>query len=215
MTHFEPGDTVSDRIRTRKDTRKRYWVPRSLTLRHVLHAACTVSLLFMFSHAGWGQDSEQPAKQEKSQDHRFMLRLSDQDVVLPISSIEWGEPDRWSITSRYTHMFEKDRNNKTWLNSLSISLSPGIAGGRFSIGYLGIYGPKTKKDFGILSEARVVLLRTWGNPLSADPNRTFVGAEIRSSLSGVINIGFGYYRQISDSTGRGEHFYGLHVGFGI
>jgi len=112
-------------------------------------------------------------------------------------------------------MFEKDRDNKTWLNNLSITLSPGTAGGRFAIGYQGILSPRSMPDFAVLSEARVVLLRTWGNPLSTVTNRTFVGAEIRSSLSGMINLGIGYFTQISVSNGRREHFYGLHVGFGI
>ena len=112
-------------------------------------------------------------------------------------------------------MFEKDRDNKTWLHNLSISLSPGIAGGRLGIGYQGIFSPRSMKDFGVFSEARVVLLRTWGNPLSTVSNRTFVGAEIRSSLSFLINLGIGYYTQISDSNSDREQFYGFHIGIGI
>ncbi|HPR65361.1 MAG TPA: hypothetical protein PK014_14220 [Thermoanaerobaculia bacterium] len=172
-------------------------------------------LLLLCAHAAWSQDSEQTVKRDKHQSPRLIVHLSDQDVLLPITSIEWGEPDRWSISSRYTHMFEKNRDNKTWLNNLSITLSPGIAGGRFAIGYQSIYDPKSNSDFVILSEARAVLLRTWENPLSSEPNRTFVGVEIRSSLSGMINVGVGYYRQITDSSGPDDNFYGVHVGFGI
>jgi len=175
----------------------------------------TVFILFLFVHTVWSQDSLQTEKQKKSSSPRLMFQLSDQDIILPISSIEWGVPDRWSITSRYVHMFEKDRDNKTWLNNLSIALSPGTAGGRLSIGYQGILSPKSTPDFSVLNEARVVLLRTWGNPLSAITNRTFVGVEIRSSLSFLFNLGIGYYKQISDSNSDKENFYGLHVGIGI
>ena len=186
-----------------------------MKFRHILWVSYVISLLFLIVHPVWSQESEQTTKQKKSGDGRGMIQLSDQDVILPITSIEWGTPDRWSITSRYVHMFEKDRDNKTWLHNLSISLSPGIAGGRLGIGYQGIFSPRSMPDFGVFSEARIVLLRTWGNPLSTVPNRTFVGAEIRSSLSFLINLGIGYYTQISGSNSDREQFYGFHIGIGI
>ena len=186
-----------------------------MKFRHILKVSYAVFLLLLFAHPVWSQDSVQTAKQKKSSPPRLMLQLSDQDIILPITSIEWGTPDRWSITSRYTHMFEKDRDNKTWLNSLTITLSPGTAGGRFAIGYQGILSPKSMRDFAVLSEARVVLLRTWGNPLSTHPNHTFVGGEIRIGVSWMINLGIGYYTQISSSSGDREQFYGFHFGIGI
>ncbi|MDP8209100.1 MAG: hypothetical protein P9L92_20725 [Candidatus Electryonea clarkiae] len=143
-----------------------------------------------------------------------MFQLSDQDVLLPITSIEWGMPDRWSITSRYIHMFQKDRCNKTLLNNLCVTLSPGTAGGRFAIGYQGILTPPSMHAFALLSEARAVLLRTWGDPLATKPNHTFVGGELRITIV-FINFGIGYYNQISDSRSDREQFYGLHIGFGI
>jgi len=172
-------------------------------------------LIFLFGHPAWSQETEQSMNQKKSGGGRGMLKLNDQDVILPITSIEWGLPDRWSFTSRYVHMFQTDRNDKTWLHNLSVSLSPGISGGRLGVGYQGIFSPRSIPDFGIFSEARVVLLRTWGNPLSADPHRTFIGAEIRSSLSFLINLGIGYYTQISGSSNDQEQFFGFHVGIGI
>lgn len=180
--------------------------------RHIINVS--VSLLLLFVHPVWSQDSLQTAKQKKSHP-RMMIQLSDQDVILPITSIEWGVPDRWSITSRYTHMFEKDRCNKTWLNNLSITISPGISGGRFGFGYQGILSPLSMRDFALLTETRIVFLRTWGNPLSALPNRTFVGAEFRTSVSWMLNIGIGYYTPISGSNSDREMFYGFHVGIGI
>ncbi len=169
-----------------------------------------VFLLFLIVHPVWSQESEQTTKQKKSGG----IQLSDQDVIMPISSIEWGTPDRWSITSRYLHIFEKDRCNKTWLGSLSITLSPGISGGRLGIGYQGAFSPRSMKGFSFYSESRVVLLRTWGNPLSTVPNRTFVGAELRIGVFWYF-IGIGYYSQISDSKSDREQFFGFHVGVGI
>lgn len=184
-----------------------------MKFRHILKMVYAAFLLLLLTHPAWSQDSVQTAKQKKSSPSRMILHLSDQDVILPITSIEWGTPDRWSITSRYVHMFEKIRNKRLWLNNLSVSLSPGTAGGRFGIGYQGILSPRSMPDF--INELRIVLLRTWGNPLSTVANRTFIGAEIRSSLSGIINIGAGYYSQISSTDGHREQLYGLHFGIGI
>ena len=186
-----------------------------MKFRHILKVSYAVFLLLLFAHPLWSQDSVQTAKQKKSPPPRLMFQLSDQDVILPISSIEWGTPDRWSITSRYLHGFEKYRGKKTWRNGLNITLSPGISGGRFAVGYQGIYSPRSMPDFAIFSEVRAVLLRTWGNPLSTLPNRTFVGAEFRIGFSWMLNLGIGYYTQISASNSDQEQFYEFHVGIGI
>ncbi|NQU06274.1 MAG: hypothetical protein HQ568_09300 [Calditrichaeota bacterium] len=186
-----------------------------MKIRHILHALLVAFLILTFIHPVWCLESEQDTIEKKSQNRQLMMRLSEQDLILPISSIEWGTPDRWSFTSRYIHNFGKDRCNKTLLNSLTMTLSPGISGGRFGIGYQGVLSPKSMGDLAILSEARVVLLRTWGNPLSSDPDLTFVGAEIRTSIHFLLNIGIGYYEQISDSNGDPKQFYGFHIGIGI
>ena len=186
-----------------------------MKLRHIHCLLYAVILLFVFASPVWSQESEQTEKQKKSGGGRGMLKLSDQDVIVPITSIEWGTPDRWSITSRYVHLFGEDRDNKTWLHNLSISLSPGISGGRLGIGYQGIFSPRSIQDFAVFSEARVVLLRTWGNPLSASPDQTYIGGELRMSLSFLLNLGIGYFTKISDADGPEEDFYGFHVGIGI
>ena len=186
-----------------------------MKIRRILDVPFTVFLLFLFAGLVWSQESDQTENQKKSPPPKLMLQLSEQDVILPITSIEWGTPDRWSFTSRYVHMFEKDRDNKTWLNNITVTLSPGISGGRFGIGYQGILTRRSLLGFTLISEARLVLLRTWGNPLSAVTNRTYWGAEIRTSFSWLINIGIGYYSQISSTDDYEENFYGFHVGVGI
>jgi len=84
-----------------------------MKFRHILWVSYVISLLFLIVHPVWSQESEQITKQKKSGDGRGMIQLRDQDVILPITSIEWGTPDSWSITSRYVHMFEKDHDDKT------------------------------------------------------------------------------------------------------
>ena len=69
-----------------------------MKFRHILNVPLTVFLLFLIVHPVWSQESEQTTKQKISGGGRGMLQLSDQDVILPITSIEWGTPDRWSIT---------------------------------------------------------------------------------------------------------------------
>ena len=141
--------------------------------RKIIRILYMIPILFVIIiHPAWSQESEQTSKQKKAGGFRAWIQLSDQDVIVPISSIEWGTPERWSLTSRYTHMFDKNRDKKIWLNNLSISISPGIAGGRFGVGYQGIYSPRSIPGFNFFSETRFVLLRTWGNPLSTTPNHT-------------------------------------------
>lgn len=178
-----------------------------------LMAPYIVLLLLKFALPVQCQDK--PAADNKRHGSWLVVRPSDQDVILAISSIEWGIPDRWSFTSRYIHMFDKDRDHKTWLNNLTITLSPGISGGRFGVGYQGIFSPRSMPDMGLFSEARVVLLRTWGNPLATEADQTLIGAEIRSSLSGMLNVSAGYYRPITAFSGSRNSFWGFHVGIGL
>lgn len=170
-------------------------------------------LLLGLTLPAWSQEEAPPAK--KRRPVQLMKRLGPQDVLAPITSIEWGTPDRWSFTTRYIHMFDKERDYLRWRNNFTVTLSPGTDGGRFGIGYQGITFPKGKTDFEIFTEARAVLLHTWGNPLETKANRTFVGAEIRGALFVICNIGVGWYRQISSHEGRPDSFWGFHVGFGI
>jgi hypothetical protein len=179
----------------------------------LLQAPYIVLLLLGFTLQVWSQDK--PPVEKKRHGSWLVMRPSDQDVILTISSIEWGVPDRWSFTSRYIHMFDKERDHKTWLNSLTFTISPGISGGRFGIGYQGVYSPKSMQDMAILNEARVVLLRTWGNPLAVEADKTLIGAEIRTSLSGMLNVGVGCYRPISAAAGSRNFLWGFHVGVGM
>jgi hypothetical protein len=138
------------------------------------------------------------------------LRLSEHDVYLPVSSVEWGIPDRWSLTTRYVHMFTEDRDHAEWVNCFTATLAPGSGGARLGAGYHAVYTPRS-----ILGEARIVFLRTWGDPLETDAGRTFAGVELRVSVTGVVNVGAGYYRRIAGAESRSDSFWGYHVGVGM
>lgn len=174
-----------------------------------------VLIMSLFASQAWGQDTEKSKPKKKPPNKQGVFRLSERDIFLPITSIEWGNPDRLSITSRYIRELDKRKEKRTWHNNLSVSISPGISGGRIGFGYLGLFDPRSMSDFGIFAEVRVVLLRTWWNPLSTSSGRTFWGSELRVALSFLINLGIGYYKQISDSDDPKENFYGFHVGVGI
>lgn len=100
---------------------------------------CLAGILAGLALPAWSQE-EAPAAEQQNRPVRLMWRLGPKDMLLPVTSIEWGVPDRWSITSRYVHIFDKTRNTFT------ISLSPGTDGGRFGMGYQHIFFPKGRTD---------------------------------------------------------------------
>jgi hypothetical protein len=174
---------------------------------------CLGAVLILFALAFPARSQEARTTSGGSRGHSWLMPLSgDQDVILYVSSIEWGSPDRWSFTSRYVHMFNKkaERDHKRWLHNLTVTLSPGTSGGRLGVGYQNVFS-----RLALLSEARVVLLRTWGNPLATGADRTLVGAEFRASLTGVVNVGTGYYQPVSGDDGDRGGLWGFHVGIGV
>lgn len=160
--------------------------------------------------------SEEPNKKKHSgMGKYFLIELSEQDKILPFILIEWGQPDRWSFTSRYIHDFHKEKTSIPWRHNAGTFLSPGISGGRLGINYLGIFTPSSEslQGTGVLCDLRAVILRTWGNPLSTSSDTTFAGAELKISLF-VFNIGAGYYTPLSKSKENVSSFFGFHVGLG-
>ena len=138
-----------------------------------------------------------------------------QDVLLVLSSLEWGVPDRLSFTSRYIHMFDPAGEKLTHRNNFVASFSPGVDGVRAGLGWGGITYVGGAKGPGIMSEVRTVLLRTWDRPLIADPRTTYLGAEARISVTAVVSVTGGWYRRVTAAPGRPDHFWGLHVGVGM
>ncbi|MBT3317036.1 hypothetical protein HN388_03565 [bacterium] len=181
----------------------------------ITKASCVIFLLLLIVNPVWSQDAGHNAKQQETNKTWLFIKLSEKDIILPVSAVGWGIPDRWYFTSRYHHEFNEIQNdNIKWRNNLCVTASPGTAGGRLGIGYNGFLTFESKPDFAFFTDARAVLLRTWGNPISTDPNHTFIGAEFRVSTV-LINIDIGYYKHISDSNVDLDDFIGFHVGFGI
>ena len=179
----------------------------------VKYLTLVMLLLLILSSNVLAQEAEPTEKTKKSPNRNF-FKLTDRDVILPITSIEWGEPDRWSFTARYIHMFGHTKNKEVWKNNLGISISPGWSGGRAGIDYIGIYSPKNMSgEFALFTQFRGVLLRTWGNPLTATPDVTYAGAEVKFCISFLLDLGAGYYYPISGNNK--EPFIGFHIGVGI
>jgi hypothetical protein len=61
----------------------------------------------LFTNTIFSQESEEKDKTKEKPNQGLVFRLSEQDVILPVTSIEWGHPNRWSFTSRYIDSFEK------------------------------------------------------------------------------------------------------------
>jgi hypothetical protein len=191
-----------------------------MTMARVVSVCCTLLLSFVLAVPARSQGATRTPKPKHGIARLFFP--TDQDAIVPITSIEWGAPDRLSFTSRYVHMFQKERDYKRVLHNFTVTLSPGQAGGRLGAGYLNVWNTGTssadrKKKTGVtlLSEARVVALRTWGHPIAADAGRTFAGVELRTSVTGVVNVGVGYYAPVGSSPGDRKSFFGLHAGVGM
>ncbi len=184
---------------------------------HVLRWLCAVSLSMACADPAWSQEVARTRK-PKTGIARFFFP-TDQDVFLPVTTVEWGSPDRWSFSARYIHMFQKERDHVRVLHNFTVTLSPGTAGGRVGAGYENIFTIRKsrpgREGLTLLSEAKVVALRTWGHPIGTDAHQTFVGGELRTSLAGVANIGVGYYVPCATAAGHPKAFWGLHFGVGI
>ena len=63
--------------------------------------------------------------EEAKKDRRSIFWLSDRDLFLPITAIEWGAPDRFSFTSRLIHRLDREREGREWFSSVSLMVSPG------------------------------------------------------------------------------------------
>lgn len=161
-----------------------------------------------------------PAQSSSSADEKvpspgLSYRLSNQDVLLPISSAEWGLPDRWSFTMRYVHEYDISRKPMARRDNFTITCSPGTAGVRVGLGYQAIFNQLSGQSFLTFLEARAVAMRTWGHPYSAPTNSSFLGGEIRCAFFIIFNLGVGYYVPVRSSSSNDEPLFGFHIGLGI
>ncbi len=174
-------------------------------------------LLFVSLNTVFCQEREKDKEPKKRPNQGLVFRLSEQDVIIPITSIEWGHPDRWSFTMRYMHSFHKERKRRIWHQGVGISLHPGWSGGRLAFNYSVIYSPPSPslREFAVFIHLNATFLRTWGNPLTAITNTTYAGPELKIGVSWVLNVTLGYYSPISNADNNPEPFWGFHFGVGI
>ena len=79
-------------------------------------------------------------------------------------------------------------------------VEPGLGAGRASVGYL-----RSRGNLNIGLGVRASALRTWGDPWSVDPNRTFVGLEA-SAHAGFLSVRGGVFRRTTSAAGRAVLF---------
>jgi len=121
----------------------------------------------------------------------------------------WGNAPEWASLS-YEHHFVSDHS---FYPHLSLQAQAGIAGGRFSIGYGRLYSPKP----GIRCRGHAVeaaVLRTWGDPIYADGNQTYVGlsVEMFPMNSGNIVYEAGAFYRLSGEEGGSDMLYTIGIG---
>lgn len=166
--------------------------------------AATILLLFAGSLAPQQADAD-------SARPRLAWRLSERATLLPITTVQWGAPERWSFTSRLVYRLTSAQHGQHL--SWTLGLSPGTGGARAHTGILGIYTFRSHRAPAIRWGASAAVLRTWGHPLGADAWRTWGGMELSGGLPPLLLVGIGRYWPIG--AGDAKPVWGVRVGFGI
>ena len=79
-------------------------------------------------------------------------------------------------------------------------VEPGLGAGRASVGYL-----RSRGNLNAGLAVRASALRTWRDPWSVEPNRTFVGVEA-SAHALIFNVRAGAFRRTTAAEGRAVLF---------
>ncbi|HVO09234.1 MAG TPA: hypothetical protein VMX54_00660 [Vicinamibacteria bacterium] len=94
---------------------------------------------------------------------------------------------------------------------LVFQLQPGVAGGALNVGWMPFsFSAQGAQAIGVGIKAR--LLRTWGSPWGADPDRTYAGFEAAAVLG--VKASVGVLWKIGSGSGRSAVVtWGLGIGF--
>ena len=79
-------------------------------------------------------------------------------------------------------------------------VEPGLGAGRASVGYL-----RSRGNLNAGLAVRASALRTWGDPWSVEPNRSFVGVEGSAHVF-FFNVRAGAFRRTTSADGRAVLF---------
>jgi hypothetical protein len=142
---------------------------------------------------------------------RLFWAVGDDSWVLPLASIQWGQPERWAFTSRYVHRLTDLAAGHLLFTSAAVS--PGAAGGRLSLGLLGIVSSPDLPD--LRWETSATLLRTWGHPLDAVANTTYTGLEVVGGLLPFPSLTVGRYWPVPAPRRAAPPVWGFRVGIGV
>ena len=104
--------------------------------------------------------------------------------------------------------FRPDHYHGPWGRGILLQIEPGVAGGKLGIGY-------GRKEGTGGDAIKAVLLRTWGDPVLADENATYVGLEASVSVF-ALRLGLGPLYRVTDvdeDDSRWSSILGIGMGF--
>ncbi|OGF68237.1 MAG: hypothetical protein A2Y62_16065 [Candidatus Fischerbacteria bacterium RBG_13_37_8] len=133
--------------------------------------------------------------------------MTDNDIISPIASVEYGRPDRLSFSTQFLHLFPTINTENITQFYVAASISPGIGGIRFKTGIAYVF-----RDAGWV-HVDAVYLHTWWLSSVASSNRNYLGIEARVAI--ILTFGIGYYWRIGETTDSPSRFFGYHVGYGF
>ena len=117
--------------------------------------------------------------------------------ILPALGLRAGTPQKVSVAlgviAGNDRVFRRD--------AIALYVEPGIAAGRGTLAYVNGFG-NMGRGFGIGATA----LRTWKDPLTLQPNRTYAGGEIWIWPLFYVGPRVGLFRQVSGPGTRGWYF---------
>jgi hypothetical protein len=165
-----------------------------------------IALIFLLAFAYSSSVMAQTEASDKDEDGEIIpwnlyYHLSDDSGILLLSSIEYGIPERLSLSTMYIK-----RIADSW--SMNFILSPGVSGFKVRTGIT--YG---WQQYHPLIHFNFALIRTWGSPIKVKSKETICGIELRASA--IILMDIGYYLRISDIDSKEDKFFGVHFGIGI
>jgi|GEM_PF-3766800 len=135
---------------------------------------------------------------------KLFVRINESDTWIPLSGIEYGAPQGWSLSSTYVHYLGGDLTTSDRQYALAVTVSPGSDGARINAG-LAAYGIGHAL---VVAELDLAVLRTWGDPVIADSHSTYVGVEAKLSM--LLGGAVGYYRRVGhDAAGHTDSFFGV------
>ena len=105
----------------------------------------------------------------------------------PLFGARLGNPQ---VVSAYAGLAHVEKRYESGWTGTALVIEPGLGGGQVSVARI--------SDAGVFSaRVQVSLLRTWGEPWSVAPGRTYLGAEARA-LAGFLGLGIGAYVRLPD-----------------